>query len=58
MKFLLLLSLATLITAVEIPQLRNQCIACTGFGNFFCADDPNLVNLNSEKCYTTAADKT
>ena len=46
------------IAAVEIPELRNSCIACTGFGNWFCADDPNLVNLNSEKCYTSAGDKT
>ena len=41
----------------EIANLRKQCFPCTGYGFRYCADDPNLVNLNGDKCYRFASDK-
>ena len=43
--------------AREINFLKNMCIPCTGYGNFYCKEDHNLVNLNETKCYSDVSDK-
>ena len=43
--------------ASEINYLKNLCIPCTGYGNFYCKEDPHLVNLNETKCYSDVSDK-
>ena len=41
----------------EVTQFREQCLLCTGFGNWWCLDDPNLVNLSKNRCYNSGEDK-
>ena len=43
--------------AAHIPNLFKQCYPCTAYGFYYCADDPNLVNLNGDKCYSSIDDK-
>ena len=30
---------------------------CTGFGHWWCKDDPNLVNLAADRCFSSGSDK-
>ena len=53
----LLLSLGYQANAGEVAELRKNCFPCTGYGFRYCADDPNLVNLNGDKCYEYDSDK-
>ena len=56
-------SLALLIVTISkvqsahIPLLFKQCYPCTAYGFYYCQDDPNLVNLNGDKCYSSIDDK-
>ena len=56
MKFFII-SLLSAVSAVHEPILYNECLPCTGYGYKYCADDPNLVNLAGNKCYTSDSDK-
>ena len=53
----LLLSNLETARAAHIPNLFKQCYPCTAYGFCYCADDPNLVNLNGDKCYSSIDDK-
>ena len=53
---LILLNIAEVQTA-HIPLLFKQCYPCTAYGFYYCQDDPNLVNLNGDKCYSSIDDK-
>ena len=57
MVLIMLLSILSVVFASEITSLKNNCYPCTGFGFSFCKDDPNLVNLNKNKCYQSQEDK-
>ena len=48
----LLMSIGIETNAQEVEVLRDQCFPCLGYGFRYCADDPNLVNLNGDKCYS------
>ena len=41
----------------ELAIMDHRCIPCTGYNYDYCMDDPNLVNLNGNKCYTLREDK-
>ena len=45
------------VQAAHIPLLFKQCYPCTAYGFYYCQDDPNLVNLNGDKCYSSIDDK-
>ena len=34
------------VSAIEIPGLYDNCIPCTGLGNYYCQGDEILVNVN------------
>ena len=60
LKFSMLALLFSELETVEgahIPNLFKQCYPCTAYGFYYCADDPNLVNLNGDKCYSSIDDK-
>ena len=42
--------------AEEAPEFKKNCYPCTANGYYYCKDDPNLVNLNADKCYTSGRD--
>ena len=44
-------------SAEEITQLKDHCIPCTSLGYFYCRDDPNLINMNRDRCYSSLDDK-
>jgi len=43
--------------AGEMTEFRDQCLACTSYGFNYCLNDPNLVNLNQDRCYEFKTDK-
>ena len=47
----------TKVQSAHIPLLFKQCYPCTAYGFYYCQDDPNLVNLNGDKCYSSIDDK-
>ncbi len=49
--------LISVVSADEYRDFKKQCYPCVAFGYNYCKDDPNLVNLNADKCYTLGSDK-
>ena len=45
------------VNGFELAIMDHKCIPCTGYNYDYCMDDPNLVNLNGNKCYTKRTDK-
>jgi hypothetical protein len=37
--------------------MKYLCLPCAAYGFNYCLDDPNLVNLNKNKCYEFQSDK-
>ena len=46
-----------LILAKEIPMLWRQCYPCLAYGNNYCGDNPNIINLKADRCYSEKSDK-
>ena len=44
-------------SARELKHMKNNCLPCTAYGNYYCLESPLLVNLNKDKCYSSSADK-
>ena len=42
--------------AAEVPVLWRQCYPCLAYKNYYCADNPNLVNLQADRCWDEIAD--
>ena len=45
------------VDSYELAIMDHRCLPCTGYNYDYCMDDPNLVNLNGNKCYTKREDK-